>query len=132
MVAMVAVPVRPGRPIVARSPGARRHSPSVARTLLTRGGTEVVLVGHPAYGITLQPGHLEPTDTTLIGAAVRELVEEPGIDADAVVPVPWVSAIPGCRRSGCTICATERRVSRIAPVSISRPCRRSWGTAASC
>jgi len=56
--------------------------------LLIRGGTEVLLVGHRAYGITLQPGgHLEPTDTTLIDAAVRELVEETGIDADAVVAV---------------------------------------------
>jgi 8-oxo-dGTP pyrophosphatase MutT (NUDIX family) len=72
--------------------------------LLTRGGTEVLLVGHRAYGITLQPGgHLEPTDTTLIGAAVRELVEETGIDADAVVAVSqapvyveygWVPARP--------------------------------------
>jgi 8-oxo-dGTP pyrophosphatase MutT (NUDIX family) len=72
--------------------------------LLTRGGTEVLLVGHLAYGITLQPGgHLEPTDTTLIGAAVRELVEETGIDADAVVAVSeepvyieygWVPARP--------------------------------------
>ena len=34
--------------------------------LLTRCGEEVLLVGHRAYGITLQPGgHLEPTDTTL-------------------------------------------------------------------
>jgi 8-oxo-dGTP pyrophosphatase MutT (NUDIX family) len=72
--------------------------------LLTRGGTEVLLVGHRAYGIMLQPGgHLEPTDTTLIGAAVRELVEETGIDADAVVAISqapvyveygWVPARP--------------------------------------
>jgi 8-oxo-dGTP pyrophosphatase MutT (NUDIX family) len=56
--------------------------------LLTRRGEEVLLVGHRAYGITLQPGgHLEPTDTTLIGAAVRELAEETGIDPDTVVAV---------------------------------------------
>lgn len=55
--------------------------------LLTR-GKEVLLVGHRAYGITLQPGgHLEPTDTTLIDAAVRELTEETGIGPDTVVPV---------------------------------------------
>jgi 8-oxo-dGTP pyrophosphatase MutT (NUDIX family) len=55
--------------------------------LLTR-GEEILLVGHLAYGIPLQPGgHLEPTDTTLIDAAVRELAEETGIDPDAVVAV---------------------------------------------
>lgn len=55
--------------------------------LLTR-GEEILLVGHRAYGITLQPGgHLEPTDTTLIGAAARELTEETGIDPDVVFPV---------------------------------------------
>lgn len=67
--------------------------------LLTRGGKEVLLVGHRAYGITLQPGgHLEPTDTTLIGAAVRELVEETGIAADAVVPL---SQVPVYVEYGC-------------------------------
>jgi 8-oxo-dGTP pyrophosphatase MutT (NUDIX family) len=52
--------------------------------LLTR-GQEILLVEHRAYGIPLQPGgHLEPTDTTLIDAAVRELVEETGIEQDVV------------------------------------------------
>jgi 8-oxo-dGTP pyrophosphatase MutT (NUDIX family) len=52
--------------------------------LLVRGGAEVLLVDHLAYGISLQPGgHLEPTDSTLIGAAVRELVEETGVDPGA-------------------------------------------------
>jgi 8-oxo-dGTP pyrophosphatase MutT (NUDIX family) len=56
--------------------------------LLTRSSREILLVGHRAYGIMLQPGgHLEATDTTLIGAAVRELVEETGIDPDMVVAV---------------------------------------------
>ncbi|MFJ8769261.1 NUDIX domain-containing protein [Streptomyces clavifer] len=32
-------------------------------------------------------GHLEPTDTTLVGAASRELSEETGIDPEQVVPV---------------------------------------------
>ncbi|GIF69323.1 hypothetical protein Ais01nite_73580 [Asanoa ishikariensis] len=59
--------------------------------LLMRGSAEVLLVGHRAYGIPLQPGgHLEPIDTTLVGAAVRELVEETGVDRDAVVSMSEV------------------------------------------
>ncbi|MFE6743560.1 NUDIX hydrolase [Streptomyces tubercidicus] len=55
--------------------------------LLVRGGSEILLIEHRAYGITLQPGgHLEPTDTTLIDAAVRELAEETGVDPGAVSP----------------------------------------------
>ncbi|WP_433513766.1 NUDIX hydrolase [Nonomuraea sp. CA-143628] len=56
--------------------------------LLTRGGgSEILLVDHRAYGLLLQPGgHLEPTDTTLIGAAMRELLEETGVDAGQIVP----------------------------------------------
>lgn len=43
---------------------------------------EVLLVEHLAYGIWLQPsGHLEPTDVSLIDAAVQELTEESGIDS---------------------------------------------------
>jgi 8-oxo-dGTP pyrophosphatase MutT (NUDIX family) len=56
--------------------------------LLTRAGEEVLLVGHRAYQIMLQPGgHVEPSDTTLIGAAMRELAEETGIDPNTVFPV---------------------------------------------
>src|SRR5258708_6770879 len=59
--------------------------------LLVRRGAEVLLVDHLAYGIHLQPGgHLEPTDATLIGAAVRELVEETGVD-----PQRSGSGLPG-------------------------------------
>ncbi|MEW1724691.1 NUDIX domain-containing protein [Streptomyces sp. NPDC093109] len=58
-----------------------------AGALLVR-GAEVLLIEHLAYGITLQPGgHLEPTDMTLVGAALRELSEETGIDPEQVVPV---------------------------------------------
>ncbi|WP_346768134.1 NUDIX domain-containing protein [Streptomyces tendae] len=54
--------------------------------LLARGGCEALLIEHRAYGITLQPGggHLEPTDTTLIDAAVRKLSEETRLDPAAV------------------------------------------------
>ncbi|MEU0156494.1 NUDIX domain-containing protein [Micromonospora fulviviridis] len=55
--------------------------------LLVRGGTEVLLVDHLAYEMPLQPGgHLEPADSTLISAAVRELVEETGVDPSGLVP----------------------------------------------
>ncbi|WP_327258160.1 NUDIX hydrolase [Streptomyces sp. NBC_01244] len=63
-----------------------------AGALLVRGGAEVLLIEHRAYGLTLQPGgHLEPTDGTLLDAALRELSEETGIDPTQVVPV---SAMP--------------------------------------
>jgi 8-oxo-dGTP pyrophosphatase MutT (NUDIX family) len=60
--------------------------------LLVRDHAEVLLIEHLAYGITLQPGgHLEPTDATLVEAAVRELTEETGIDPRQV---SVVSAMP--------------------------------------
>lgn len=56
--------------------------------LLVRSDDEILLVEHRAYGILLQPGgHLEPTDTTLIDAALRELIEETGIDPSRVAAV---------------------------------------------
>jgi 8-oxo-dGTP pyrophosphatase MutT (NUDIX family) len=59
-----------------------------AGALLVRGGTEILLVEHRAYGIVLQPGgHLETADVTLINAAERELAEETGIDPGTVFPV---------------------------------------------
>lgn len=62
-----------------------------AGALLVRGGVEVLLVDHLAYGILLQPGgHLEPTDATLIDAAVRELVEETGVDPSQLLPASQI------------------------------------------
>lgn len=60
--------------------------------LLVRNDAEILLIEHRAYGgILLQPGgHLEPTDTTLIDAAVRELAEETGLDSDMVFPASTI------------------------------------------
>lgn len=53
--------------------------------LLVRGNEEVLLIDHLAYGILLQPGgHLELDDATLLGASVRELVEETGVDSSQI------------------------------------------------
>ncbi len=72
--------------------------------LLTRGGDEVLLVGHRAYGIPLQPGgHLEPDDTTLTGAALHELVEETGIDPIATGLISSVGFRPDRRRTSRSI-----------------------------
>ncbi|MEY9956765.1 NUDIX hydrolase [Streptacidiphilus sp. MAP5-52] len=57
-----------------------------AGALLVR-GDRILLVHHRAYQILLQPGgHLEPTDTSLPHAALRELAEETGIDPNTVTP----------------------------------------------
>jgi 8-oxo-dGTP pyrophosphatase MutT (NUDIX family) len=56
--------------------------------LVVRGGSEILLIEHLAYGILLQPGgHVEPTDADLCAAALRELTEETGLDPADVRPV---------------------------------------------
>ena len=60
--------------------------------LLLRNDAEILLVDHRAYEITLRPGgHLEPTDATLIGAALRELTEETGVDPSMLIPASQTS-----------------------------------------
>lgn len=45
----------------------------------------VIVVGHRAYGIPLQPGgHTQHGDQDLVHAALRELAEETGIDPEQV------------------------------------------------
>jgi 8-oxo-dGTP pyrophosphatase MutT (NUDIX family) len=59
---------------------------ATAGALLLRGDVEVLLVAHRGYGIWLQPGgHTEPEDDDLPAAALRELVEETGIDPAQIV-----------------------------------------------
>jgi 8-oxo-dGTP pyrophosphatase MutT (NUDIX family) len=63
-----------------------------AGALLIRGG-ENLFVEHRTYKILLQPGgHVEPTDASLLDAAVRELVEETRIAPSAVAPAAQVPA----------------------------------------
>jgi len=60
--------------------------------LLVRRGTEILLIRHRAYDLTLQPGgHAEPEDPTLVAGALREMAEETGVDPAAV---RWVSEVP--------------------------------------
>ncbi|MFI0899387.1 NUDIX hydrolase [Streptomyces sp. NPDC020983] len=60
---------------------------ATAGALLLRPDGHVLLIEHKALGTWLFPGgHLEDTDTTLIGAALRELGEETGIPAGSVTP----------------------------------------------
>lgn len=65
---------------------------TVGALLLDTDGFVLTIV-HKAYGLILQPGgHLEPDDDSLIGAALRELSEECGIDPSLVTVVSEVPA----------------------------------------
>ncbi len=52
--------------------------------LVVDGAGRMLRIWHNVFGKWLQPGgHTEPSDTTLLDAAVRELAEETGIMVDA-------------------------------------------------
>ena len=57
--------------------------------VLSSSGSEVLLTLHPRVGAWLQlGGHCEPSDTTLVGAALREATEESGIAGLTIAPEP--------------------------------------------
>ena len=62
---------------------------TASAVVLDHTGTRTLLTLHPRFGRWLQlGGHCEPTDTTLVGAALREATEESGIDGLAIQPEP--------------------------------------------
>jgi 8-oxo-dGTP pyrophosphatase MutT (NUDIX family) len=57
--------------------------------LLDANESRVLLTLHPRVGAWLQlGGHCEPSDRTLVGAALREAAEESGIDGLTIEPTP--------------------------------------------
>lgn len=62
---------------------------TASAVVLSSSGAEVLLTLHPRVGAWLQlGGHCEPSDETLVGAALREATEESGITGLTISPVP--------------------------------------------
>ena len=62
---------------------------TASAVVLDAAGDNVLLTLHPRVGAWLQlGGHCEPTDRTLVGAALREAAEESGIDGLRIEPTP--------------------------------------------
>jgi 8-oxo-dGTP pyrophosphatase MutT (NUDIX family) len=62
---------------------------TASAVVLSSSGSEVLLTLHPRVGAWLQlGGHCEPTDETLMGAALREAAEESGIEGLTIAATP--------------------------------------------
>lgn len=68
--------------------------------VISPAGDQVVLTKHPKAGLWLQTGgHCEPTDATLAGAALREALEESGVETLQIDSVPLLLSrheVPFC------------------------------------
>ncbi|MFC7447561.1 NUDIX hydrolase [Rhodococcus daqingensis] len=69
----------------------REHAPghiTASSLVLSEDGRQVLLTLHPRVGRWIQlGGHCEPSDETVVGAALREATEESGIDGLRIDPV---------------------------------------------
>jgi 8-oxo-dGTP pyrophosphatase MutT (NUDIX family) len=79
--------------LAARPDGCRRSCEpghvTASAVVLDASGENVLLTLHPRVGQWLQlGGHCEPSDATLVDAALREATEESGIDGLVIRPSP--------------------------------------------